>query len=564
MSMATPRRLGEFLVAQQAVSPADVERALAWQREQGGRLGAILVRMGALSEEALYAALGQQTGLPLLTDADAWQGGAVVEAVRRWPMSADWWLRQRAIPWLDGEGRLHVAAIDPLDAELRETLAASGAAPAHWHLMPPARFETWQGVLQDQPGQASSLDSRTLRELAEDAPVIAFVNNTFAQAVEARASDIHFEPGEREFAVRFRIDGVLHARGSLPMSRYTAIASRVKIVSGLDIAERRLPQDGRTSIRVAGQEMDVRVSSIPAVHGESLVLRLLPKQRADLRLERLGMGPDHLALFEQWLQWPNGLVLVSGPTGSGKSTTLYGALAAVNDLSRKIVTVEDPVEFRLPHVVQIQTQAEIGYTFARALRSILRHDPDIIMVGEIRDRETAEIAVQSALTGHLVLATLHTNDALSAVTRLVDMGIEPYLVAAALKAVMAQRLVRRLCAECARPVAGTEVLDARWRELLARRPALGAQAPTPRWQAPAGCPACQGTGFRGRVGIYELVELSTAMQHAIAAAAPLSDVQRQADAAGRRSLVDDGLIKAAQGATTFEEVLRASGGAVLE
>ena len=560
MKADAPRRLGEWLLVLQSASQADVDRALAWQREQGGRLGAILVRMGALSEEALYLALSQQCALPLLDDAAVWHEGAVAAAVRRWPMSTAWWLRQRAIPWLTADGALHLAAVDPLDSELRESLAASGPAPQQWHLMAPARFEAWQGVLQDQPGAAQALDSRTLRELAEDAPVIAFVNNTFAQAVEARASDIHFEPGEREFEVRFRIDGVLHARGSQPMSRFPAIASRVKLVSGLDIAERRLPQDGRTSIRVAGQEMDVRVSAIPAVHGESLVLRLLPKQRADLRLDRLGMGPDHLALFERWLHWPNGLVLVTGPTGSGKSTTLYGALAAVNDLSRKIVTVEDPVEFRLPHVVQIQTQAEIGYTFARALRSILRHDPDIIMVGEIRDRETAEIAVQSALTGHLVLATIHTNDALSAVTRLVDMGIEPYLVAASLKAVMAQRLVRRLCPECAQPATGTDTLDARWRQLHERLPALSAQVSAPQWRAPVGCPRCQQAGFRGRVGIYELVELSPEMQHAIASEAPLADVQRQADAAGRRSLVEDGLVKAAQGATTLEEVLRASGG----
>ena len=561
--MTAPRgyqRLGECLVAQQAVAQADIDRALAWQGEQGGRLGAILVRMGALSEEVLYAALSLQCALPLLNDSTAWQGDAVAAAMRAWPMSSAWWLRQRAIPWLDAGGAAQVAAVDPLDSELRESLAATGKSPAQWHLMLPARFEAWQGVLQDQAGAAQALDSRTLRELAEDAPVIAFVNNTFAQAVEARASDIHFEPGEREFEVRFRIDGVLHARGNQPMSRFPAIASRVKLVSGLDIAERRLPQDGRTSIRVAGQEMDVRVSAIPAVHGESLVLRLLPKQRADLRLDRLGMGPDHLALFERWLHWPNGLVLVTGPTGSGKSTTLYGALAAVNDLSRKIVTVEDPVEFRLPHVVQIQTQAEIGYTFARALRSILRHDPDIIMVGEIRDRETAEIAVQSALTGHLVLATIHTNDALSAVTRLVDMGIEPYLVAASLKAVMAQRLVRRLCPECAQPATGTDTLDARWRQLRERLPALSAQVSAPQWRAPVGCPRCQQTGFRGRVGIYELVELSAEMQHAIASEAPLADVQRQADAAGRRSLVEDGLVKAAQGATTLEEVLRASGG----
>ncbi len=554
------RRLGEWLIERQAVGEAEVARALQWQSEHGGRIGAVLVRMGALSEEGLYAALAAQTGLPLLTEAGALGSEAVAAAVRGLPMSAAWWTSRQAIPWASDDGLLHVAAVDPLDDDLREALAAAGAESPRWSLLPPARFEAWRGVLHTHGEAPQAVDARTLRELAEDAPVIAFVNNTLAQAVEARASDIHFEPGEREFDVRFRIDGVLQARGKQPMSRYPAIASRIKLVSQLDIAERRLPQDGRTTIRVAGQEMDVRVSAIPAVHGESLVLRLLPKRQAELALPRLGMEEDHLVLFQQWLRWPNGLVLVTGPTGSGKSTTLYSALSAVNDLSRKIVTVEDPVEFRLPDVVQIQTQAEIGYTFARALRSILRHDPDIIMVGEIRDRETAEIAVQSALTGHLVLATLHTNDALSAVTRLVDMGIEPYLVAAALRATMAQRLVRRLCPQCAEPAADSSVPAARWQALAQRLPQACAGI-APAWYQARGCSACQGTGFRGRLGIYELVPVSADMQHAVAAAAPAAELVRLADAAGRRSLVDDGLIKAARRLTTLEEVLRASGAA---
>ena len=561
MTAAPPhRRLGEWLVEGQAVPETELVRALQWQREHGGRIGAVLVRMGALSEEALFTALAQQTGLPLLTDADRLVGDAVTAGLRLLPQSPSWWAGRRAIPFSDDGQALQVAAVDPFEDDLREAVAAAWPGAVQWWLLPPARYESWHGVLHGHGGSAEATDARTLRELAEDAPVIAYVNNTLAQAVDARASDIHFEPGERDFDVRFRIDGVLQPRGKQPMSRYPAVASRVKLVSGLDIAERRLPQDGRTTIRVAGQEMDVRVSAIPAVHGESLVLRLLPKRRADLALPRLGMEADHLALFQQWLRWPNGMVLVTGPTGSGKSTTLYSALAAVNDLSRKIVTVEDPVEFRLPDVVQIQTQAEIGYTFARALRSILRHDPDIIMVGEIRDRETAEIAVQSALTGHLVLATLHTNDALSAVTRLGDMGVEPYLVAAALRATMAQRLVRRLCPQCAVPEPDAAVPAARWQALAERLSAVCASV-TPRWMRPVGCPACQGTGFRGRLGIYELVPVSSEMQHAVAAAAPAAEVLRLADAAGRRSLVDDGLIKAAQGQTTLEEVLRASGGA---
>lgn len=551
-------RLGELLIRAGQIGGPELERALEFQAAQGGRIGAVLVRMGALSEESLYTELARQLGLDLL-EAGSFDEAQCRAGVAAWTFSADWWARRNALPWLDAEGRLNIAATDPYDTDLREAIEAADQ-PVLWHLVLPAVLERWQHSLQAGASTVGELDARTLRELAEDAPVIAFVNNVLAQAVEARASDIHLEPGERDFDVRLRIDGVLHTRMTLPMSRFAAIASRVKLVSQLDIAERRLPQDGRTSIRVAGAEMDVRVSTIPAVHGESIVMRLLPKQRADLHLDRLGMEADQLTMFGDWLNLPNGLVLVTGPTGSGKSTTLYGALAAVNDLSRKIITVEDPVEFRLPHVVQIQTQAEIGYTFARALRSILRHDPDIIMVGEIRDRETAEIAVQSALTGHLVLATLHTNDALSAITRLVDMGIEPYLVAAALKAVMAQRLVRRLCPSCSQPQDGEPVLEQRWSRLQSRLPAGALREAPAQWRRPVGCPQCQQTGFRGRVGIYELVTVDAEMQHRIAAAAPLPEITALADAAGRRSLVEDGLVKVRAGLSSFDEVLRASGG----
>jgi general secretion pathway protein E len=304
--------------------------------------------------------------------------------------------------------------------------------------------------------------------------------------------------------------------------------------------------------------VDIRISSIPAVHGESLVLRLLPKERGDVGMHRIGMEPDHMAQFQDWLQWPNGLVLVTGPTGSGKSTTLYSALSHINDGVRKLITVEDPVELRLPGVVQIQTQADIGYTFARALRSILRHDPDVIMVGEIRDRETAEIAIQAALTGHLVLATLHTNDALSAVNRLVDMGIEPYLVAAALRAVMAQRLVRRLCPSCAQPHGDAEPLAQRWARLAPRTPAAANLPAEPQWLMAKGCETCSGTGFRGRVGIYELVTVSPALQHEIAQNAPIERLLELANRDGRRSMVDDGLIKSARGLSTLDEVMRAA------
>lgn len=552
-------QLGQILLASGLVKAEDLERALAFQAGRADKLGVVLVRMGALSEAALYEALAGQLGYALVS-ADSVSIDDVEAALGAVPVSRAWLMDRGVLPWRLADGGLAFASADPLDSEVREALADNQAsAQARWHLMLPGDVERWVARLQEPGLSAGSMDAKRLKELAEDAPVIAFVNNVMAQAVDARASDIHLEPGEHEFEVRFRVDGVLQDQLAAPMSRYPAIASRVKLIAHLDIAERRLPQDGRVTVRAAGQDMDIRVSSIPAVHGESIVMRLLPKQRADLSLERLGMSADQLGVFRHWLTWPNGLVLVTGPTGSGKSTTLYSALAAINDSSRKIVTVEDPVEFRLPHVVQIQTQAEIGYTFARALRSILRHDPDIIMVGEIRDRETAEIAIQAALTGHLVLATLHTNDALAAITRLTDMGVEPYLVAAALRATMAQRLVRRLCPVCAQAEQPSPAALARWQEL-----AGAGRTGDSRWSRAVGCPACNKTGFKGRVGIYELVTVGPDLQHSIASAVQPSVLEAQANAGGRRSLRDDGLLKAAQGSTTFDEVLRAAGATALD
>lgn len=554
--MSSSKLIGELLIERGTVKAAEVENALLVQASKGGRVGEILVRLGAVSMQVLYAALAEQLGYPLLL-ANALDEDAMRAGMAKLGTPASWWLDRQVLLWRDDEG-LCVASADPLDVDVAEALAGEPHVNAlRWHLLLPADAEMWAQRLRASPHSVGA-DARSLRELAEDAPVVAFVNNTLAQALEARASDIHIEPGERECTLRFRVDGVLHTRSSLGMDRYPAIASRIKLIGGLDIAERRLPQDGRISTRVAGREVDIRISAIPAVHGESLVLRLLPKERGDIGMHRIGMESDHRALFEQWLGWPNGLVLVTGPTGSGKSTTLYSALSHINDGVRKLITVEDPVELRLPGVVQIQTQADIGYTFARALRSILRHDPDVIMVGEIRDRETAEIAIQAALTGHLVLATVHTNDALSAVNRLVDMGIEPYLVAAALRAVMAQRLIRRLCSNCAKPHPEAASLQQRWQVLRDRLPALHDVPDEPDWLAAGGCDICGGTGYRGRVGIYELVTVGAAMQHEIAQGGSSERLLAMADADGRRSMVDDGLIKSARGLSTLDEVLRAA------
>jgi general secretion pathway protein E len=350
---------------------------------------------------------------------------------------------------------------------------------------------------------------------------------------------------------------VLQTRGTFPRERFDAVASRIKLISGLDIAERRLPQDGRITVRAAGIDMDIRVSVIPGVHGESIVMRLLPKERKDFRLDRLGMEPDHLQAFERWAKEPHGIVLVTGPTGSGKSTSLYAALAVANDRQHKIITVEDPVEYKMSGITQIQTHAEIGYTFARALRAILRHDPDIVMIGEIRDLETAEIAVQAALTGHMVFSTIHTNDAISTFTRLTDMGVEPFLVASSVRAVEAQRLVRRLCTHCAEPVEPPATLAATLAELRERFPALFQDPPA--FRQAVGCTHCHQTGYRGRVGIYEFVEVSPRIQGAIMQRLPAYEVVAMARAGGYRNLREDGLVKAWRGQTSIDEVLRVTG-----
>ena len=530
--------IGQILLHQGKIAEADLARALAFQRAHGGRLGGILIRLGALSEESLLPALADQTGYSLVSLEDV-PDAHHAAALQRLRVEASWPKQTQVLVWEDALGNLHASAPDPMDPDLQEAVVALADAPVAWHF---TRTQEFERVLAASGGTrpGEGFDAAQLRELAEDAPIVNLVNSLIAQAIDERASDIHLEPGEHHGEIRYRIDGVLHTRSDLSMDRYPAVASRIKLIANLDIAERRLPQDGRITLRASGADMDMRVSVMPAVHGESIVMRLLPKKREDLGLERLGLEPDHLAQLRGWLDLPSGIVLVTGPTGSGKSTTLYAALNAINDRKRKIVTVEDPVEHQLAGVIQIQVQAEIGYTFARALRSILRHDPDVIMIGEIRDRETAEIAIQSALTGHLVLATLHTNNALSAFTRLVDMGIEPFLVAASCQAVMAQRLVRRLCPHCSRPADVPPGEPGDWRE-------------------PVGCPQCQNTGYRGRTGIYELVGVGPALRHAIASAAPAAELERLADAAGRRDLRADGMLKAARGLTSVEEVARLAG-----
>ena len=552
---AVGQRLDELLVARNDVQPADMERALEIQKSVGGRLGALLVRTGAISEDLLLERLAEQQGAVHLRSAgDLPDSLDVYQFISHSPIRLEWFLDHAVLMW-SRNGELCCLARDIRDHALLEALSYFyPGRPVRFCLAANHQIERLLDFVRKERAMESlySGDSaRHLRELAEEAPIIELVNNLLSQAVDLGASDVHVEPSEEQFAVRMRVDGVLHTRLTQPVERFPAVASRIKLVSGIDIAERRLPQDGRITVRISGQEMDIRVSTVPCAFGESIVLRMLAKERDELALANLGMETDHLALFLSWMHASNGIVLVTGPTGSGKSTTLCAALAEVDDGVRKIITVEDPVEYQMPNITQIQTHAEIGYTFARALRAILRQDPDVIMIGEIRDLETAEIAIRSALTGHTVLSTVHTNDAISSFTRLIDMGVEPFLVAAPVRGVQAQRLVRKACPHCATRIDPPA-------RILGQLECLPPSLVGSRWVRATGCDACRHTGYRGRTGIYELVPMSDELQDRIVAGASLTDLKQLAVDQGHRTLLQDGLIKASHGHTTLAEVSRLS------
>ena len=551
--------LGQLLLERELVTAADLERALSLQGRMGTRIGSTLVRLGAISEDMLLPVLAEQLCLPLLgEEALPARAADYRNAIEQTGLSVTWFADNGVLLWEGAEGVFHCASRNPIDTNLQELVAVALPGRAlSWHFARSRDVERLCKLYASPDDTGYSDDVAHLRELAEEAPVIELVNNLLAGAADERASDIHVEPEEHAFLVRYRIDGVLQTRAEFPRERFDAVASRIKLISGLDIGERRLPQDGRITVRAAGVEMDVRVSVIPQVHGESIVMRLLPKERKDFNLAKLGMEADHLQAFERWAKEPHGIVLVTGPTGSGKSTSLYAALAVANDRHSKIITVEDPVEYNMPGITQIQTHAEIGYTFGQALRAILRHDPDIIMIGEIRDLETAQIAVQSALTGHMVFSTLHTNDAISTFTRLTDMGVEPFLVASSVRAVEAQRLVRRLCEKCSTPAAPPAALADLLASLKQQFPALFETAPN--FREAQGCSHCGHTGYRGRVGIYEFVEVSPRIQSAIMQRLPAHELVAMAREDGYRNLREDGLVKAWRGQTSVDEVMRVTG-----
>jgi general secretion pathway protein E len=538
-------RLGEILIERGKIDAEDLERALALQRERGDKLGKIVVDMGLIAHRDVLAALSDQLQIPLVTVENPPPSAPEIDGL------SHRFLRQcRAFPIELKDSTLTVAMADPLDFE---TVAAvrtfSGfevrtALAAEQEILD--AIEKYYGESERQnlaEGADEQADANLehLRDMASEAPVIRLVNAMIGDAIEKRASDIHIEPFEKEFRVRFRVDGVLFNQDTPPRELKAAIISRLKLMAKLNIAERRLPQDGRIKIKVLGREVDLRVSTLPTLYGESVVMRLLDRSSGDFYdLRRLGFDDRMLGRMEHFTSLPHGIFLVTGPTGSGKSTTLYSALKRINLPDKKIITIEDPVEYQMDGINQIHVNPQIGLTFASGLRHIVRQDPDVIMVGEIRDRETADIAIRAALTGHLVFSTLHTNDAPSALTRLADMGVDNYLIVSSLVGVLAQRLVRVICTHC-KETAGTALAPDGQKIAVYRG---------------AGCVECHGLGYTSRVGIFEMMDVNDEIRRLIMSNADASVLTQAARRNGMRNLREDGWKKIRDGLTTVDEVMR--------
>ncbi|HVM65915.1 MAG TPA: ATPase, T2SS/T4P/T4SS family [Acidimicrobiales bacterium] len=555
--MSEDNQLGSLLIARGLLTPEQLDAALEEQQQTHRSLGRILIDKNLVTEAGLVSTLATQLGLEYVDVADyAVDPSAttlITDALAR---------RYQALPigWQDG--RLLVAMADPSNVfavdDIRTITGADVKMVVSTRASILAAIDKYHRLDTDAESisaQASSSfeaedDLTSVREVTEDAPIVKLVNLLITQAVQDRASDIHIEPGEHDLRVRYRIDGVLHEVMRPPKNIQSGIVSRLKIMADINIAERRVPQDGRISATIGGRGVDLRVATLPTVFGEKVVMRILDKSTALLRLDDLGFLPANLARFEQAYKQPYGTILVTGPTGSGKSTTLYATLNIVNEESKNVITVEDPVEYRLPGINQVQVNTKAGLTFAAALRSILRSDPDIVLVGEIRDRETATIAVEAALTGHLVLSTLHTNDASSTPTRLVEMGVEPFLVASALDCIVAQRLARRLCPKCRQAYQPTpaELIAAGWHE--------EELDDLPELFRPVGCQACGKTGFFGRFALHEVLLVSEDIERLIVDRGHSEDIKKVATAQGMLTLRQAGLSQVRAGVTSVEEILR--------
>jgi general secretion pathway protein E/type IV pilus assembly protein PilB len=558
---------GEILLRSGLLNERQLAQARAAQNN-GTRLDQIAVELGLISEEQALRAIGGEMGLDVIDLSETEIDDSLLRLFPHRLLH-----RHSLLPVRRENGSLIVATSDPFDLyPLDELSAATGlsvipvlASREEIAKLIKARLgvgsETVEGLLATADERVQLLDEiesdgSELSEMAQEASVVRLVNEILLEALESRASDVHVESQQSGLVIRYRIDGILHSQPVPPeISRFqSAIISRLKIMARLNIAEKRLPQDGRIQLKVAGRDVDVRVSVIPMIHGEGVCMRLLDKGRMKFDLKSLGMEPELYAKFHELIQLPHGIILVTGPTGSGKTTTLYSSLVEIRDDTTKIITTEDPVEYQLPGINQIQVHPKIGLTFAASLRSILRHDPDIVLIGEIRDLETAENAIQASLTGHLVFSTLHTNDSATAFTRLVDMGVEPFLVASTVEGVMAQRLVRSLCPECKKPYQPKhEDLpeDFPFEEFRRRG--------TPIYKE-TGCRACRQVGYTGRIGIYELLVTSDRIRQLCHDRGGTWAVKRAAQEEGMHTLREDGWIKVLNGKTTVEEVLRVSKG----
>jgi type IV pilus assembly protein PilB len=530
---------------------AQLEQAQAMAASRGIGLEKAALALGA-AEEAVYRALATAVGLPYVDPRRAKLGPELLGSIPRDQIEAE-----GVLPVQVREGRLYVAISDPNKTYVADSLAFFAGCEVRCALAAPGALKEAinRALGRAARGPATGGEGRAAAADDVDAPIVRLVHKTIEEALAARASDIHIEPFENRVRVRFRVDGVLRERASLDKALLGPLTSRLKIMGSLDIAERRKPQDGRISFQSEGRDIDIRTSVLPANHGETMVMRLLDKERNLLSLESLGFeGPD-LERYRRIITRPNGIFLVTGPTGSGKTTTLYASLQQLNRSDTKIITAEDPVEFNIPGINQCSVRPNIGLTFARILRAMLRQAPNIILVGEIRDTETAEIAVQAALTGHLVFSTLHTNDAPSAITRLIDMGVKPFLVSASIQAVMAQRLVRVLCPSCREPYAATDV-DLRTLRLDSDR-----YSGTTLYRA-AGCAQCEGVGYRGRLGIFELMVMDATLREMVYRGESTSRIREYARTSGGMStLVEDGVAKVVQGRTSVEELLRVTAAA---
>jgi type IV pilus assembly protein PilB len=549
------KQLGDILLEDGLVTQQQLFDAYDEHQRAGRALGRVLVDRGVLTESQLVAALAQQIGMRFVDLSDFPIDGAALASV---PQSVC--RRYNALPIGYDEGKLLVAMSDPANVfaiddlrsitgvEVKPVVATKSdvtSAINRYHRADSDLDDLTMELEHDEQEDISGL-----KEVVEEAPIVKFVNLLITQAINDRASDIHLEPSERDLRVRFRIDGVLHEIMRSPKNIQSGVISRLKIMADINIAERRIPQDGRLSVTVTGKKIDLRVATLPTVWGEKVVMRVLDNSTAMLRLSDLGFSQGNYDRYSVSFTKPYGMILVTGPTGSGKSTTLYATLNIVSRPEINVITVEDPVEYRIPGINQVQTNVKAGLTFASALRSILRSDPDVVLIGEVRDHETAQIAIEAALTGHLVLTTLHTNDAPSAVTRLVEMGIEPFLVGSALDAVLAQRLARKLCEKCKEAyVPEPEVLKS------ARFPWNDGD-PLPTIYRPVGCSTCAKTGYRGRLALHEVMTVSEEIERMAVERASAVDIQKVAVEQGMLSLRLDGMEKVVAGVTALEEILR--------